>query len=108
MPPAIPVITDAHFDEVNSRVVITVAPCVGAEKLSVTRCNHPALLYGEWVPGLRFVDATGDEQVFYDYEAPLNNSLRYRVLSYAERLDGMLLAAKNYSNEVIVDTTCYQ
>lgn len=107
MPPAIPIILDAHFDTVNNRVVITVEACEGAEKFSVTRCNHPALLYGEWVPSLRFVDATGDDQTFYDYTAPLNGSYRYRVLSYAERLDGMLLAAKNYSNEVVVETTVY-
>ena len=103
MIPSVPVISDARYDAVNNRVVITVEPCEGAEKFSVTRCNHPALLYGEWLPALRFVDATGDQQVFYDYTAPLNSQVRYRVLSYAERADGMLLAGKNYSNEVVVD-----
>jgi hypothetical protein len=101
--PMVPVISGAHYDTANNRVVITVEPCEGAEKFSVTRCNHPALLYGEWIPSLRFVEATGEQQTFYDYTAPLNSQVRYRVLSYAERGDGMLLAAKNYSPEVVVD-----
>jgi hypothetical protein len=103
MNPMVPQISDARYDQDNNRVVITVEPCEGADKFSVTRCNHPALLYGEWIPSLRFVEATGEQQTFYDYEAPLNSQVRYRVLSYAERGDGLLLAAKNYSPEVVVD-----
>lgn len=106
MSPDVVVISDAHYDAKNKRVVITIEPCLGAEKLSVTRCNNLQLLYGEWI--LKFVDATGDEQVFYDNAPPLNTKVRYRVLSYAERVDGMLLASKNYSAEVVVDTTDHQ
>lgn len=104
MPPAVPVISEAHFDRDRRRVVLVVEPCEGAEQFSVTRCNNLQLLYGEWVPTLRFVEALGGQQLFYDYTAPLNTSVRYRVLSYAERADGMLLAAKKYSNEVVVET----
>ena len=103
MIPSVPVIAEAFYDRDNKRVVITVEACEGAERFSVTRCNNLQLLYGEWI--LRFVEATGARQTFYDHSCPLNTQVRYRVLSYAERGDGMLLAAKNYSPEVVVDTT---
>lgn len=105
MTPHIPVISDAHYDGVNNRVVITVEPCEGADRFSVTRCNNPQLLWGEWVGGAHIVDATGEPQTFFDYLCPLNSQVRYRVLSYAVRADGLLLASRDYSAPVMVDTT---
>lgn len=96
----VPVISDAHYDRDNSRVVITVEPC-NADYVNVWRT------LGETPPTLvwcRHVEPCDAQQTFYDYTCPLNSTAEYAADSYLRAGDDDVIPHSTRSEPVTVST----
>lgn len=93
--PQHPVITRAVFDRDNSRVAITLAPCVGATHFALQRRVNGELK-------IRYFEAEQPQPV-YDYTAPLNARVEYLASAHAD-INGMRYDYPELSAPVTVFT----
>lgn len=97
----VPVISDAHYDRDNNRVVVTVEPCEGADFVSVWRTlnePHPPMVWS------RHLEPCDMRQTFYDYTCPLNTTATYAADSYSRAGDGDVIPHSDLSIPVSVST----